>query len=438
MQRINTYILCMAAMVLTATSCIDYEEEELSPYCSITSFAVADITTTLYTQTSEGIDSSYTRTIGGRNIKFNIDQLKGTIESVDSLPEWVDLTKVIPSVNHLGTLFAKKDSVYVMIVSGRDSLDLSKPLDLMVVASDGISCRHYTAVIHHSTANADSMLWTKTDSTTIKGITGNHKLLTSNGRMHLFYQTSQGLCHASTADGKEWTTPQTATIPAINPHDIITYKDQFCTTLSGQILTSANGTEWATPTTQQADRLLMADQYYIYALSGESIISSANLTQWHKETTRNTTLLPESPLTGISYPTRTNPQLMVSIMIGKTKAERENATVWYKISSPNTTSNQQWANITITTENPYPLPAMENLTAFHYKGAIYATGDAFTTFHKSEDNGLTWHRQTKDQFPPQALQAATPLSTTVWDNNIWMLQANTEGTAQIWKGHTNK
>ena len=86
---LTTIGLCFVAACL-ATSCLKEEETVSSPECAITAFTVGDIKTAMTIQTADGSDSTVTRVLSGSSIHFNIDQLNGTIYSVDSLPRWVN------------------------------------------------------------------------------------------------------------------------------------------------------------------------------------------------------------------------------------------------------------------------------------------------------------------------------------------------------------
>ena len=112
-------LLTMAAFTLA--SCIGEEELETAPECAIISFSVGKITSYVITQQYDKdgntTDVVTTKTISGEDIPFNIDQVNGRIYTVDSLPNWVDLTKVIPNFICQGNVYAKllPDKVLQMV-----------------------------------------------------------------------------------------------------------------------------------------------------------------------------------------------------------------------------------------------------------------------------------------------------------------------------------
>ncbi len=434
-------LLLALASGLTATSCITEDEVAITAECAITSFSVGDITTVRHTLTTAGIDSTYSRTISGSSIKFNIDQLGGHIYSIDSLPDWVDLRRVVPRIEASATLYTRIDSVYYPITGQGDSLDFTSPVDFLVVATDGVSMKHYTAVINLAAANPDSLMWTDIDATTL-ALSQNLNMITTNGHMYIF-GTKDGQTQLSTsADGQTWTTPQPLTANnngTINPQGIITYESQFyATDEAGNILGSADGLTWTPATDRTVTRLIAADTYYLYAQDGNSIISTTDLRQWKTETTDNDNMLPTQQPAYLSYPARSNPNIKVDLMIGQSAATTSHAVVWYKVASDNTTTNQHWDYITVTAENNYPLPLLNNITAFHFDEAVYAIGDDNTTFYRSYDNGITWRAVTQYQFPPSTLTAGHKVCVNTSGQYIWMLQADDNGQPHIWRGKLNK
>ena len=438
---ISFVITCI--VLVCVCSCIKDDEVVNSPTCVITSVSVGDITSYLTTKASDGTDSMYTRTISGSNIKFNIDQVNGRIYSIDSLPSWTNLKRVVASFSYKGTLYARYsvDSLYYPISNGSDSLDLSTPLDLLVVASDGVSSKHYTAVIYRYTANADSLLWSEPTYFDFRP-TSCPKLIAANDRLYLFAD-QDGKPSVSYMDVSEsaWLIyPElTTTATHLDCQSIQYFNDKFyALDTDGTIYTSTDAVTWNASSTQTVQKLLAADRFYLYAFDGSQIIATADLNTWAANGKRHLDMLPEQFITSTAYETRTNSNLQVNVMAGVTSQHADNAVVWYKIAAKEQASNQQWDYITVSSENQYPLPALDNLAIFHYNDALYALGGDNKTFYKSEDNGITWKQVTEHQFPPSALKADKPVCITVSNDYVIMIQSNNEGKATMWKGKINK
>ena len=437
MSKNLSYITTMmlAAVIGMAASCISDDEVDSTSECFINGFAVKDITSTLHTLTDEGIDSTYKLTIGGSNIKFNIDQVNGRIYSVDSLPSWTDLSRVVPSVSFSGNLYVMIDSVYYQTTGSGDSLDMTKPLDFIVVSTDGTSIKHYTAEIHLATVNTDSLLWTRQTNADIQ-LADIHRLIAFDGTMYAYGTHQAGEALTTSTDGAHWTSPATIT-PDIDPTTICTLAGKlYATDTDANIHTSTDGAHW-TPTGQSVQRLLGADNFCIYALREGKIMATADLAEWKTAGTRNLTYLPTHNISILTYPTHTNPNLMVDVMIGLTPGQA-NALTWYKVAADEQTgSDQQWDYIAVTAENKYPLPALADIAVTHFGGALYAMGGDNSQYYRSDDNGITWHQVTRYQFPPPDIQPYKPVATVTCNDYVWMMQTATDGTVNIWKGKLN-
>lgn len=438
---ISFIIICF--VLVFVGSCIKDDEVENSPTCVITSIAVNDITTYLTTKASDGTDSLYTRTISGSNVKFNIDQINGRIYSIDSLPSWTNLKRVVASFSYVGELYAMwgADSTYYPISNGKDSLDLSTPLDLLVIATDGISSKHYTAVIYRYTANADSLLWTGPDYFDFQP-TSNPKLIAANDQLYLFAdQNGKPSMSYRDVDSSLWHSyPElTTTATHLDCQSVQYYNGKFyALDTDGTIYASTDGMTWDAASTRTVQKLLAADRFFLYAFDGSQIIATTDLNTWTANGSRHLDMLPEQFITSTAYNTRTNSSLQVNVMAGVASQNVDNAVVWYKIAAKEQASNQQWDYITVSSENQYPLPALNNLAIFHYNDALYALGGDNKTFYKSDDNGITWRQVTEYQFPPTSLKANKPVSIAVSGDHIIMIQVGDEGTATMWKGKINK
>lgn len=428
-------------MTGSVSSCISSDDVEETPQCVITSFSVGDITTTLYTTASDGTDSTYTRTIGGSSIKFNIDQINGHIYSVDSLPSWTNLTRVVPSISCSGTLYAKlnNDDTYYVVTSGSDSIDLSTPMDFLVVATDGVSSRHYTAVIYKYSANADSLLWTPVENNL--QLTASQKLVSYNGQLYVFadYEGEQSV--SISQDGSIWSDPATLqyTTDSIDLNSIIIFDAKmYATNGNHSIYSSEDGIRWSVASDKPVEYLFASDSVYLYAFDGNKIIATRDLVSWDTCGENNIDKIPERCISAVSYPTRTNQSLYVCVCVGLTDSVQDNAAVWYKVTADEASSNQTWDYITVTAENENPLPALQNLSVLYYDNALYAFGGNNDIFYKSEDNGITWWEVTQYQYLPSDAIAYKPIASAIEGYYIYMIQTDDEGKAKVWKGILNK
>lgn len=443
----NRYIKHIAAYVLAisvgigAASCLGDDDVEISAKCFIDSFSVGDITTAFHTTTAQGIDSIYKRTIDGKNVRFNIDQIEGHIYSVDSLPAWVDLSRVVPSISYNGTLYVNIDSVYYPITGSGDSINFEKPVEFMVVATDGVSYKHYTVDISHVAIAPDSLLWTTIADHNLADIS-DRWLGTFGGRLTVIGTIDGNTVYTTSPDAMTWSTPQTIVTPSdeqIVTSTIVTFQGKlYANDTDGNIFTTTDVAHWDKVGQHTVSRLLTADPYYLYAIDAAdgNIIATSDLSSWQVVGHRNLDRLPLTDVTTFAYPARTNPNIYVNVMLG-INPQVENAVAWYKIATGDE-SHQTWDYINITSENAYPMPGVAPLSAFRLDDALFAMPGTNSQFYRSDDNGITWHPVTRYQFPPTGLKAYKAVSITAIDNTVWMMQSTDNHRINIWKGRLNR
>ena len=285
------------------------------------------------------------------------------------------------------------------------------------------------------------MLWPEPMTLTIPP-TSTPKLIAEGSDLYIFAERD-GIPFMSrgTKDNDAWViVPEmTTTATHLDCQSVQHFQGSFYTLdTDGTIYASANGTTWNAASAQKVQRLLAADRYYLYAFDGTQILATADLNTWTTNGMRYMNLLPDQFISSTTYNTRTNDNLQVDILAGVSSQQTNHAVVWYKIAAKEQASNQQWDYITVSANNPYPLPALQNLTIFHYNDALYALGGDNKRFYKSEDNGITWKEMTEYQFPPVALIPNKPVSVAVSGEHVIMIQTNNEGSVTMWKGKINK
>lgn len=433
-------VLLMTLPILVA--CVEDEKIEVSPKCAILSFSVGNITSSVVTKSydSEGnaTDVVTRRTLSGSDISFNIDQVNGKIYTVDSLPKWVDLTRVVPSFSCYGNVFGKiveGDEAFYGITSGSDSINFSKTVELVCVSTDGSSTKRYTVDIYKHTSNTDTLEWQAVTSD-IK-INGLNKAFNIDGRVFAFAKNAGGeniVAYANEEDPSAW---NIANVP-VDCGSVIMFGGIFYGLgTDGYIYKSAPyqlETAWEKASDMQVERLLASDNYYIYAYDGMAIIGSNDLRTWTEQGSDDLDMLPETSINSCNYASRTNGNLQTVVMTGITSKNIENGVSWYKVSSTDSNTNQRWSYIKVTNDNPYGLPLLSNLSVTHYNGSLYAIGignEGYKTLYRSDDNGITWHAQTEKYLIPANLDADNGIASIVTvGKEMWIIQEN----GQIWRG----
>lgn len=442
----NAATLLVLLLSCGLTSCLKENEVETSSECAVLTFSVGSIksyvTVKKYDNKGNATDTVVAKTIAGSDIQFNIDHVKGEINTVDSLPNWVDLTRVVPSFTSNGAVLAKlkfenMDSMYYRIASGSDSIDFSRPVELMCVATDGMSYKHYTVNIHKGSTNIDTLEWKQQDTNlAVEGIV---KPFYANGTVFAFAKNAEGKPVVTTcaANGTMWSEAAELSNEKIDYTSVTLLNETFYALDSEGYIYSSSAAEmaktWTKASEQKVDKLLGADKCYVYALSEGEIIGSTDMNEWTVQGNSDIDQLPESDVNIFSYPSRTNANLYVSVLAGN-RADAESGKTWFKMSSLDSTINQDWAYVQLSKDNVYGLPKLGGLSMTYYNGALYAIGTkdgAYKNIYRSEDNGITWHKLSGMYPLPADLDAANGLAALVTvGSDLWIIQEN----GKVWQG----
>lgn len=442
MKNIYGLLLSLAVMATLATSCMKDEDEILSsPECVITKFTVGDIDTEVSIKLASGKDTIVTRTIGGSSVAFNIDQINNKIYSVDSLPSWVDISGVIPTVNSTGYVYIKEgdETDFHQFASGTDSVDFTKPVKFLIIATDGVSTKEYTAQIFKKDSEADSLAWKAVEGADLQ-LEGAHRTLTLADRIYVFGESEgQAIVTSSSflSEGASWRKPAKLTCEqgSVDWTSVVAYNGYlYALNTEGHICRSTNderGETWSVVSDRVFARLLGTDELYLYACDESGIWGSADLQNWAECGSSNLDMLPETNIATVSYVSKTNPAMRNAVMCGLTSANSDNAVVWYKVSSANESINQKWNYVQVAADNVYACPKLDNLSIICHNAEMYAIGGNNAGIYVSADNGISWHLQTKKKLlPAEVTGQSTPASMVAGNGYLWLIQSG----GKVWRG----
>lgn len=442
MRKIYKLISILFFSVLIFASCIKSEEIITTPECAITSFSIGDIKTGITVHRQGKSDTIVTRTISGSSIHFNIDQLNGVITTVDSIASWADLSSVKPSFTAIGnvTYYNSEKNGFYYIVSGADSVNLEKPLDFVVTASNGTSFKRYTVSIKKSSIDVDTIVW-KSNSNNF-ATNDNFKIITRNNVAYAFCSDNEGKTYmktASTSDNlSKWSDKEYLSGADMDYSSVILFKDEFyALSTEGYILKAEDKNHpvaWNKVSEKQFKRLLAADKYYIYALEDNRIMASTDAIDWKENTTDNIDMLPVSSIESYNYNSNTNGNLQIVTMSG-VNLNCKYTPVWYKVSDMDEDVNQKWMYVQISNDNIYGLPKFKEMSYTRYNNSLYAIGleektNAYQYIYRSDDNGITWKAQNKYPLPQDFKNEHGTAKILTLDNKLWIIQKG----GYIWSG----
>lgn len=100
-------------------------------------------------------------------------------------------------------------------------------------------------------------------------------------------------------------------------------------------------------------------------------------------------------------------------------------TLWRKVSDADHAG--QWVYMTPAEDNPYYLPAMQQVALVYYGGSLLAFGSN-GTIYQSYDQGITWKTSSKLTLPADF--GGAPLTAIVDGDYLWLQDAK----GQVWRG----
>lgn len=395
---------------LTLGSCLSSNEVETTPECGITSFSVGDIVSGVKVYKHDGSDTIINRTIKGSDVRFNIDQINGIISSVDSLPNWADLSRVVPSFTTYGTVFAKLDSLYYPLKTGADSISFEKPVKMIAAATDGVSIKEYTVYINRSKNDIDTLVWNS--KSTNCTASADCRTVVMNDRVYAFYENAEGKVQvtnsAVSSELTSWTEPVSVQAPITCSSVTAFAGELYALGTDGCIYKAEKQNrpeEWLKVSEKTFERLLAADNYYLYALDGEEIVGSSDMQNWISSGKADINMLPTECIQSFSYKSKTNANIQICMMTGITEKNAKNGVSWYKVTSKDEDINQNWMYVQVTNDNKYGLPRFKNMSTTMYGGCLYAIGisslaegDKYQSLYCSKDNGITW-KTVEEKYP---------------------------------------
>ena len=442
----------LASLFITAcaiTSCLDEGNMDyvLSSNAAIKKFGIKDSIITNYKTVLNGVDTTLSAVVVGKDYPFTIDQVEGRIYNADSLPKGTDISKVVIDMTieaYNVMIQAETDSVW----QPEDSLNFEKPIVFKLYSQTGLHGKTYTAQINVHQQDPEEMTWTQ--------MAGNfprlqaQKAIYLNGNVYVFAEQENQVAMTMTAanNGKEWTALQNLDIPTKADYaSVLAWNNYLYIIAEDGLYTSANGLNWEKVNTSQNLARLLA------AIDGKKLIAADAEGHYMESTDGMEWKVYESLPEGFpkahtafeSYALDTNEDINRVVLLECNEEKTDSVTTaWMQLDTDN-----DWSEI-MSEKAIYACPRLENAAMIRYNGKLYTFGgpgrrsSALAAFDKlfcSEDNGITWKIVNESILFPEDFEskyeaAHGNYSYTVDDNHfIWIMWGE---TGEVWKGRLNK
>lgn len=396
----------------------------------------------------------------GKHYRFTIDQLRGEIYNLDSLPVGSDTiidrilidtlstaSGYVVLLNKAGTDSIKDD--VTQGVNQIDSLDLRQGLTLKVLAPEALNMMYqgmpeaqykqyikkYSVDVRVHQQDPDSLDWGKNPiAQPFSTLTGKQKSVILNNRIYV-YAENASVYSASISAGGNWSKESATGLPTTKLTSLINFKNVlYATTNDSKVYSSTNGINWS------ESSLLSGNIVTLIAPIGNTITAIKRVgpsdmkfcttdgTTW-KEGNTVPANFPYDNISATSY--KNNIGIENVVIVGNTVGVIENDTstvAWGYM------EGQDWA--AFITDSKLDCPKLVDPSIIRYNHAFYAFGKDFKTFYTSI-NGLAWQEVKKKFLFPQSIRGVESDYSMVVDelNFIWIMRSTPN---EVWRGRLNK
>ena len=456
MNRRFLPLLMLCSVMLLFASCLGSSDDERMSYddAAIIAFSVKNVKRLMHTKSRKGTDSTYTATFAASDYRFYIDQINRVIYNPDSLPLGVDASKVVATISakNAGTIGIKSaTSDTIKYFNSADSLDFTKPRQVIVYNNSGTGMNTYTVHVNVHQQDGGTFNWSSQTKNEPKLAELTAMRLLANGE-NLYVFGNKGseakiYMAARKAAGQWQEIKPNIQLASDFYRQVVLQGKTFYGYHDGQVVKSADAKNWSVVSTVALKQLVGASKAKLYALTEnhEIVVSADGGATWQAETlSPSNALLPEADLNFAVQPSKTNAGANQLFMTGTTG---KRVSLWGKVEeNDEKAENQPWTSYTPSAENRFALLNLTNLQVVKYGDALVAMGGAgkgessgvkaFCEIYGSVDGGLTWKKHATLVFPEGFHSSETSFAmATDADHYLWIVCGK---TGQVWRGRLNK
>jgi len=383
--------------------------------------------------------------------KFTIDQQRGLIYNIDSVPHSADtiINKIL--VRNIETNYAYVTTGDTLFVP-TDSIDFSKsmatPVKFKVISAiEPDKTREYSVSVRIHQQDPDSLVWRDLTDNFTSTTLDNQKIVSLSDNA-LIYTSSNDVYSSSLTNGKNWTHHAITGIPRLELSSVLNYNNMLYALSDKKVYSSEDGFVWTEisglgnnvkaliapfPKDEDSDKvqgiagIINKDEKDIYTITNVEATTWMNGGDTIDENSR------DFPIENISYALSATRTGIPRIVIVGTTENTTQTVAW------STEDGKIWGDLATDTE--FALPAMKKPSIIYYNKRLYAYGGDFSTFYVSDDGGLIWKTINRKFMFLETFKGREDYSSFVdKDNYIWIVWTGKAGkyTNQVYKGRLNK
>lgn len=447
-------MLALLAFSLFLGSCKNDETTvTYSDDCYISSVSLSNLRLVHHVKDSKGQDSSYATTYVASAFPMTINQRTGVIENKDSLPFHTVADRVLMTAGYTSALVwrkalneASQDTTW-HVFSSKDSLDLSTPIELAAVASNGVNLRKYTLKVNIHQQRGDSTVWDVAEPLEAAATGADVRLIVKDKLLMALYNDAAGMLHTAVRAAQRtaaWADHTTSLANALPQTVQLLDGKLYLSTSDGQVMQSTNGITWQAGdfAGQEGLRLVGAGEARLYAICQGQLLSSDG-TAWVQERLDDDAAnLPRQEVRSVAYSQESGVHRM--ILYGERQGE---TVVWGKAWGTQPEEQEPWMYYTYNGSLAKRLPALQQLNVIAYDDALVALGGAgadgttkaLAQALRSPDHGVSWTTYEQgdlniDAALQTAAQGARYIDVAVDENNfLWVMV-----DGRLWRGRINR
>lgn len=440
MNRKHQYMWLLVALLgLALGSCKGSDDDEIvvTDQCYLKSFTLGQLRRAMHVTGSQGQDSVYYASFAGQSFPMVIDQREGTVSNPDSLPYGTRVDAVLATLTFEGVcayrpadLTAEDDSLWTPY-SATDSIDFRRPMDFVVIATNGASARHYRVKVNVHRQEGDSTQWSREPDAAPLAAMGMRRAFALADRLIVLGQTPTGIHRLALVDTLWDEQPTQLPADADLTHIQQRGDTLYASDAAGRILRSTDGLAW-TAAGRAPSRLTLcgATATRLYGIGGDTIFSTADLNLWTPERTDDATApLPAEAAQSLSYKSPNGLERL--LLVGY--ADGLPVTYMKTWGSPEAEQRQAWFYYTPNGADLYRLPYLKQLTLLRYDDGIIALGAGMKTILYSPDHGITYRPHATLRLTTE-IQAATAASTNLNAAVDTLQRLYLIADTQVWRG----
>ena len=457
-KRMKKYLMLLLATIpFLVSSCLSDRETKTDDYCYIYDVDLGSIKREVHMLDSLGNDTVIKTSYTGNTYDMVINQRANTIENLDSLLYGSVMRAVLVDISYVGSRIAYRiqsdsDSIW-RSYSPDDSLDLRKPLELLVIANDGMSSRIYTMKVNVHGQEGDSLYWNKvSDAEPLLQGLGQQRALLVQGHLAVLGKNGDAVSYVERSADGLWSETPTNLPATADVETVVKQGEAFLvSTTDGDIYTSTDCKTWQSLNFPQHPGVVLAGATadHLYTLMDGALYRCSKNEQggWDLQAEmldENPAYLPAKDVKMLQMKQKNGNDRLV--MVGNRAGESDRTSVvWNKMWNEDIPeSKSTWMFMNQTDDNKNTLPQLEYLNLIQYDEKCLAFGGASVTgkgtrkamdaLYVSQDYGISWRTDTEWHLPKALKDMNGPICSVVDENNVIWLIANGE----VWRGKLNR